>query len=480
MNFELPNAMLALPEMIVLATICIAILVELFAGKSHKNAVYYVAKIGLAIALVINVLQIGELKTLAYHGLFVSDDISNILKVFIYISVMAAFSYSRFYLDEREMPRGDYYILGLFSTLGMMILVSAHSLLTIYLGLELLSLPVYAMTAIRRTDSNAAEAAMKYFITGAIASGMLLYGMSMLYGATGNLDIGMIATKIGNIWPQKSLLLSFALVFIIAGIGFKLAATPFHMWAPDVYHGAPSSVTLFISSAPKVAALGMTMRLLLFALPDVFAQWQQLLIIMALFSTGLGNLLAVAQTNLKRMLAYSAISHIGFTLFGLIAGTKAGYSAALFYIVVYSLMSIAAFGLIVLMSQAGVECENIDDFKGLNQRNPWLAFMMLLVMFSMAGVPPLVGFFTKVFVLKALVDVHLTWLALVGLIFSVIGAYYYIRVIKVMYFERDSAQAQPVVIDMRLNILFSINALALLYLGLFPTGLIQLCQNAFS
>lgn len=480
MNFELPNIMLALPEMILLVTACVALLAELFCGHCYRNAAYRIGKLGLAFAAVASFMQIGEFRTVAFHGLFVSDDIANIMKVFILISVIMAFTYSRHYIDDRKMPAGDYYVLGLFSTLGMLVLVSAHSLLTIYLGLELLSLPVYAMVAIRRTDSDASEAAMKYFVMGAIASGMLLYGMSMLYGATGQLDLAMISTKISAMWPQQSMMIGFALVFLVAGIGFKLAAMPFHMWAPDVYAGAPSSVTLFISSAPKIAAVGMAMRILIMALPDVISQWQQLLIIMAILSTAFGNLLAVAQTNFKRMLAYSGISHIGYTLFGLIAGTAQGYSAALFYIVIYSLMSVAAFGLIVLLSKSGIEAENIDDFKGLNQRNPWLAFMMLVVMFSMAGVPPMVGFFTKVMVLKALVDVHLTWLAILGLLFAVIGAYYYIRVIKVMYFEKAEEGVGSLQIDKGLNVVFSLNALALLYFGLFPSGLLQVCLNAFS
>ncbi|MFO3150523.1 NADH-quinone oxidoreductase subunit N, partial [Legionella pneumophila serogroup 1] len=316
---------------------------------------------------------------------------------------LLSFVYSQNYLDERQMPTGDYYVLGLFSTLGMMILVSAHSLLSLYLGLELMSLPLYAMTAIRRTDSDASEAAMKYFVMGAIASGMLLYGISLVYGATGKLDLLDVANAVAVNWQQQNTLFAFAMVFILAGVGFKLAAVPFHMWAPDVYQGAPSSVTLFISTAPKIAALGMALRFLTIGLVDITMQWQQIILVMALLSTGIGNLLAVIQTRIKRLLAYSAISHIGYALFGVLAASSAGYAAALYYILVYAVMSAAAFGLVVLMSNHGMEIDSIDDLKGLNKRNPWLAFMMLLVMFSMAGVPPTVGFFTKLLVLKALV-----------------------------------------------------------------------------
>ncbi len=332
-----------------------------------------------------------------------------------------------------------------------MILVSAHSLLTIYLGLELMSLPLYAMTAIRRTDSDASEAAMKYFVMGAIASGMMLYGISLIYGVTGKLDLLEVSNAIALNWQNQNTLMAFAAVFILVGVGFKLAAVPFHMWAPDVYQGAPSSVTLFISTAPKIAALSMAFRLLTIGLVDISAQWQQVILVMALLSAGLGNLFAVIQTRIKRLLAYSAISHIGYALFGVLAADAAGYSAALYYILVYALTSAAAFGLVVLMSSGGMEIDSIDDLKGLNKRNPWLALMMLIVMFSMAGVPPTVGFFTKLLVLKALVDVHLTWVAILGLIFTVIGAYYYLRIVKIMYFDQPENK-EPVVFNQAITL----------------------------
>ena len=474
----LENIHLALPEIIVLTTACLALLADLFFKHKLKYVAFYISCFGLVLAGAITYLFIGSFKVLILHGLFISDDVAHLMKLFIYISVLLSFIYAKSYIDERQMPAGDYYVLGLFSTLGMLILVSAHSLLTIYLGLELLSLPLYAMTAIRRTDSDASEAAMKYFVMGAIASGMLLYGISLVYGATGKLDLLEIANTIASNWQHQNLLLSFALVFILAGVGFKLAAVPFHMWAPDVYQGAPSSVTLFISTAPKIAAMAMAFRLLTIGLIDISSQWQHIILVMALLSAGIGNLLAVVQSSIKRLLAYSAISHIGYALFGLLAATPAGYSAALYYIVVYALTSAAAFGLVVLMSNQGMEIDNVDDLKGLNKRNPWLAFMMLIVMFSMAGVPPTVGFFTKLLVLKALVDVHMTWVAIVGLVLTVIGAYYYLRIVKIMYFDQP-IHPEPVVISRGNNIIYSLNCLSLLFLGIFPGALIATCINAF-
>lgn len=475
----LENIHAALPEMIVLLTACFALLADLFFKRQCKSIAFYIACIGLILATCISYLFIGNFNLLLFNGLFISDDVGHLMKLFVFITVLLSFIYSLNYIDERQMPSGDYYVLGLFSTLGMMILISSHSLLSVYLGVELMSLPLYAMTAIRRTNSDASEAAMKYFVMGAIASGMLLYGISMVYGATGKLDLLTIANTIAINGQQQNTLLIFGLVFLLAGVGFKLAAFPFHMWAPDVYQGAPSSVTLFISTAPKIAALAMAFRILKIALPDIVIQWQNILLVMSLLSAGLGNLFAVVQTNIKRLFAYSAISHIGYALFGILAASSSGYSAALYYIVVYAIMSAAAFGLIVLMSNNGMEIESIEDLKGLNKRNPWLAFMMLIVMFSMAGVPPTVGFFTKLLVLKALVDVHLTWVAIWGLLFTVIGAYYYLRIVKLMYFDKP-IQTEPVVINKARQLVYSLNCLSLLYLGIFPGSLIAACYAAFA
>lgn len=478
MNPLIQNAQLALPEMIILLTACLALLVDLFSKNRQALGAYLIACIGLVLAAGVSFCFIGSFKTLIFSGLFIADDVANLMKLFIYLAVFLCLVYSRDYIVERQMAVGDYIVLSLFSTLGMMVLVSAHSLLTIYLGLELLSLPLYAMTAIRRTDSDASEAAMKYFVMGALASGMLLYGMSLLYGATGKLDLQDIATTIAANWESQTSLLSFALVFIVVGIGFKLAAVPFHMWAPDVYQGAPTSVTLFLSAAPKIAAVGMALRLLTLGLVDLTAQWQQLVLIISLLSTVLGNVLAVTQTNLKRLFAYSAIAHMGYALFGILSATAAGYAASLYYVLVYALMSAAAFGLIVLMSNHGYEVEQISDLKGLNKRNPMLAFSMLVVMFSMAGVPPTVGFFTKLLVLKALVDVQLTWVAVVGLLFAVVGAFYYLRIIKTMYFDEPQTLT-PVQMSSTGYWVYTLNSMSLLYLGIFPGALIAACINAF-
>jgi NADH-quinone oxidoreductase subunit N len=473
------NIHVALPEMVILATACLALLADLFFHHRSKFIAYYISCIGLVLAALVSFLYIGTFKVIILSGLFIGDDVAHLMKLFIYITVLLSFIYSRDYVDERQMPSGDYYVLGLFSTLGMMLLVSAHSLLTIFLGLELLSLPLYAMTAIRRSDSDSSEAAMKYFVMGSIASAMLLYGISLIYGATGKLDLLDVAHAIATNWEQQSTLLTFALVFILSGVAFKLAVVPFHMWVPDVYQGAPSSVTLFLSAAPKIAALGMAFRLLTIGFVDITGQWQQILLVMALLSTGLGNLFAVVQTSIKRLLAYSAISHMGYSLFGILAASTAGYSASLYYILVYSITSAASFGLIVLMSSQGMEIDSIDDLKGLNKRSPWLAFMMLIVIFSLAGVPPTVGFFAKLLVLKALVDVHMTWVAVVGLLFTVIGAYYYLRVVKTMYFDKP-VKIEPISINKGNTLVFSLNCLSLLYLGIFPGALIVTCINAFA
>ena len=479
MTALLENIHVALPEMIVLITACLALLADLFIRSKFKSIAFYIACTGLLLAACVSYLYIGNFKLLLFNGLFISDDVGHLMKFFVYITVLLSFIYSRSYILERQIAEGDYYVLGLFSTLGMMILISAHSLLSVYLGLELMSLPVYAMTAMRRSDSDASEAAMKYFVMGAIASGMLLYGISLIYGATGKLDLLEVANSIAANWQQDNSLLSFALVFILAGVGFKLAAVPFHMWAPDVYQGAPSCVTLFISTAPKIAALGMAFRLLTIGMVDLSVQWQQIVLVMSLLSAGLGNLFAVVQTSIKRLFAYSAISHIGYALFGVLAANAAGYSAALYYILIYALMSAGAFGLVVLLSRQGMEVDSIEDLKGLSKRNPWLAFMMLIVMFSVAGVPPTVGFFTKLLVLKALVDVHLTWVAVLGLLFTVIGAYYYLRIVKLMYFDQP-VHVERIILSKTTNLIYSINCLSLLFLGIFPSALITLCINAFA
>jgi len=357
--------------------------------------------------------------------------------------------------------------------LGMMMMVSAHNLLTIYLGLELLSLSLYALVAMHRDSAVASEAAMKYFILGAIASGMLLYGMSLLYGATGSLDIAVISQYVHQS-PGNDMVLLLGLTFIIVALAFKLGAVPFHMWLPDVYHGAPTPVTLYIGTAPKIAAFAMVMRLLVDGLGGLQMEWRDMLVILAVLSIGLGNVIAIAQSNLKRMLAYSTISHVGFLFLGILSGTQDGNAAAMFYILVYSLMSLGAFGMIILLSRAGFEADHIDDFKGLNERSPWFAFIMMILMFSMAGVPPTVGFYAKLAVLSAVVDIGLVWLAVFAVIFSVIGAYYYLRIIKLMYFDKAEDHA-PLENQYDMRAVMSANGLVVLGLGVFPGALMALC-----
>ena len=477
MNFIIPNFSPAIPEIFVLSMACIALVVDLFLNEKNRVVTYILVQFALIGAIFLTLPHLGQAPVVSFNGNLVNDQLGNILELFIFISASLAFHYSRHYVIDRNIARGEYYVLGLFSVLGMMVLVSAHSLLTIYLGIEVMTLPLYAMVALQRDNANATEAAMKYFVMGAIASGMLLYGMSMLYGATGSIDIATVASSIDKIADQ-SLIAKFALVFIMVGIGFKFAAAPFHMWAPDVYTGAPTTVTLFIGSAPKLAALGMASRLLIQALPALQAEWQQMLILLSILSMGIGNLLAISQTNIKRMLSYSAIAHMGYMSLGLLSGTIEGFVAALFYMAIYAIMSVAAFGMIVLLSKSGIEADNIEDFKGLNQRNPWLAFMMLITMFSMAGIPPTVGFFAKLSVLKALISVNLVWLAVLAVIFAIIGAFYYIRIVRVMYFETTEVK-ERFTQSKDMTLVMSLNALALLALGIFPSGLIHLCRTAF-
>jgi NADH-quinone oxidoreductase subunit N len=401
---------------------------------------------------------------------------STLLKVFILLTTYFVFFYSKVYLQARGLLKGEYFVLGLFAVLGMMVLVSAHSLLTVYLGLELLSLSLYAMVAMNRESGTAAEAAMKYFVLGALASGMLLYGMSMIYGATGTLDLTLIREHVAAL-ESRNLILILGVVFVIVGIAFKLGAVPFHMWVPDVYEGAPTSVTLFIGSAPKIAAFGMLMRLLVDGLPGLQADWIGMLVILSVLSMGVGNVIAIAQTNLKRMLAYSTIAHVGFLFLGIIAGTNAGYSASMFYIIVYAFMSLGGFAMIVLLSHAGFEADRIEDFRGLNDRNPWYAFLMLILMMSMAGVPPFLGFWAKWSVLREVVAADMTWLAVVAVIFSIVGVFYYLRVVRMMYFEK-AEDAAPVESAADMRMMVSANALAILALGVYPTGLLALCVSA--
>ncbi|MCG7945259.1 MAG: NADH-quinone oxidoreductase subunit NuoN, partial [Candidatus Thiodiazotropha taylori] len=414
-----------------------------------------------------------------FDGSYIRDPMSDLLKVGVLLVTFITFLYAKDYLIQRDLFKGEFYTLGLFAVLGMTVMISANSFLTIYLGLELLALCLYALVAFNRDSPQGAEAGMKYFVLGALASGMLLYGISMIYGTTGTLQFDELAQVVSK-GDMNQIVMIFGIVFLVIGLAFKLGAVPFHMWVPDVYHGAPTAVVAFLASAPKIAAFALAMRLLVDGLAELnggWQGWQGMLIILAVLSMGVGNLIAIAQTNIKRMLAYSTISHVGFIMLGILAGTKEGYTAAMFYTLVYALMSAGAFGIIIALSRKGFEAENLDDMKGLNQRNPWFAGMMLLLMFSMAGVPPTVGFFAKLFVLDAVISVDLTWLALVGVAFSIIGAFYYIRVVKLIYFDQPEDET-PLSIGVDTQVMLSINGLSMLVLGLFPAGLLSLCAAA--
>jgi len=479
MNIALPVFSLAAPEIALLIMSCVILLVDVFSPQRLRHLTFLLVQATLVAAFLLAIAQYrhhAELLT-TFSGHYVVDKLAILLKLFIYVMSFAAFAYAREYIEERKIARGEYYILGLFCVTGMSVMASAYSLLTIYLGLELLSLPLYAMVASYKDSRQATEAAMKYFVMGALASGMLLYGISMLYGLTGSITIPGIAAAIHG---APTATVAMALVFILSALIFKFGAVPFHMWVPDVYQGAPTSVTLFIATAPKIAAFGITMRILVQALPELHVAWEQILIVIAFLSMFFGNLLAIVQTNIKRMLAYSSIAHIGYSLLGIIAGPNShdGYSAALFYIATYTLVAAGAFGIVALLSRAGIEADQLEDYRGLNARNPWLAFMLLLLMFSMAGVPPTVGFFAKFGLLVSLVEAHLVWLAVAALIFAIIGAYYYLRVVMLMYFEEPSEAnaSKPVKLSWDMQLAVTVNGIAALVLGVLPSGLIDVCR----
>ncbi len=474
--FTIPNFLPAAPEIFVLSMACFILVLDLFLSDRTRIITYGLTQLTLIGAAFLTVILHTAEPVVTFNGTFISDAMAELLKLFIYLVSFVVFLYSRDYLRSRQLYKGEYFVLGLFGVLGMMVMVSAYSLLTIYLGLELLSLSLYTMVAFQRDSVVASEAAMKYFVLGALASGLLLYGMSLLYGVTGSLNIAQISEIIAD-KPAGNIVLIFGLVFVLIGMVFKLGSAPFHMWIPDVYHGAPTSVTLFIAAAPKVAAFAMLMRLLVGGLGDLQSEWQSMLAILAILSMAVGNIIAIAQSNIKRMLAYSTIAHVGFLLLGILSGTPLGYSAALFYIIVYALMGMGGFGMIILLSRAGFEADKLDDFKGLNERSPWFALMMLILMFSMAGVPPTLGFYAKLSVLQAVVDVNLTWLAAAAVLFSVIGAFYYLRIIKLMYFDKPEDN-NPLNVSFDMRITMSLNGLAVLVLGIFPGGLLALCASA--
>lgn len=463
MNADIPGLLAALPEIFVLAMACVILLVDLYLPRHIRSVAYPLAQLTLVVAAVLTLVG-ADRSGYFFNRMFVADPLAVLLKLAIYALTFFVFAYSRDYLRERGLLRGEYFVLGLFGVVGMMVMVSASHFLPLYLGLELLSLSLYSMVAFQRDSRAATEAEMKYFILGAMSSGMLLYGMSMLYGATGSLEIAAVRQAITTMNPNDMVLV-FGLVFIIVGTAFKLGLVPFHMWVPDVYHGAPTAVTVYIGTAPELAAFALVMRLLIGGLEGLSGSWQGMLTALAVLSMGLGNVIAIAQTNVKRMLAYSAISHMGFFLLGVLSASPAGYSGALFYVLTYAVMSLGSFGVIILLSRAGFESDQLEDFKGLNQRSPWHAFLMLVLMFSLAGVPPTAGFYAKLLVIQSVVGAGMVWLAVASVLFAVIGAYYYLRIVKLMYFD-DPVDKATIAAGKDFRILLAVNALLLV--GVMP------------
>ncbi len=471
------NYLIAIPEIFILSMACIILLADAFFGRGRSGMAYGLSLVTLLLTLGFIVFFSPMITETAFHGLFVSDRLSELLKLFIVGVSFMVLVYSREYLAERNLFKGEFYVLVLLAVLGMMIMASAPNFLSMYLGLELLSLSQYAMVAMRRDSGVSAEAAMKFFVLGAIASGMLLYGMSLIYGVTGSLDLSTIHDVVAYSQPDKVVLV-FALVFIVAGIAFKLGAAPFHMWAPDVYEGAPTAMTLFIGTAPKIAGFALAFRLLIDGLEGLVASWQQMLIILAVFSIGLGNVVAIAQTNIKRMLAYSGIAHMGYMVLGLIAGTADGYAASLFYTLVYAIMAAGAFGFILLHSRQGFESDQLDDMKGLARLNPWFGLVMLVLMFSMAGVPPFIGFWSKWFVLKEIIAAGYVWLAAIAVFFAIVGAFVYLRIIRLIYFDRAEEEVTAEASG-ELKLVLSLNGLVVLLLGIMPSFLLGVCLAVF-
>jgi NADH-quinone oxidoreductase subunit N len=466
----------ARPEIFLTIAACALLMLDLLLTDAQRRFTCVLAVISLGVTAALVVAQPISTKVVALGGLFELDRMAQVLKVVTLLTVAAVFVYSTDYLQRRAILKGEYFVLGLFATLGAMVLISAGSLITLYLGLELMSLCLYAMVAFDRDSGIAAESAIKYFVLGSMASGTLLYGMSIIYGMTGSLELADIATAVRGGF-SANLGLVFGIAFLIVGVGFKFGAVPFHMWIPDVYEGSPTCVTVFIGTASKLAAFALAMRLLPEALGASQSDWSQMLVVLSVLSMAIGNIVAIAQANLKRMLAYSTISHVGYVLLGILSGTAQGYQAAMFYMISYVIVAAGAFGMILLLARQGFEADKLEDFKGLNARSPWFAGMMAILMFSLAGVPPFIGFWAKLGVIQAVLGVQLTWLAVVAVLFSVVGAYYYLRVVKLMYFD-ESSDTTVIGGSMLMRTVLSANALLVLGLGIIPGTLLQLCQQA--
>ncbi len=479
MNWQ--DLQIVAPELFVLLMACGLLILDLFLSEQRRGILHLVSVLTMALAAIITLRGHPALEqassVMAFSDTFVRDGMGDLLKVFAYLIMILVFVYSRHYLRQFKMYRSEFYSLSLFALLGAMVLISAANLITVYLGLELMALSLYAMVALKRDDRKSSEAAMKYFILGSMASGMLLYGMSMIYGATGSLQLNEISQSVA-MQGSDNMILIFGLIFLVVAMAFKFGLVPFHMWVPDLYEGAPAPVVLFISSMPKLAAFAMAIRLLQDGLSGLHVDWSGMLIVVAVLSIALGNLAALAQTNIKRMLAYSTISHMGFVMLGLISGVAEGFGASMFYVITYALMSAGAFGVVIFMSSRGIEADQLTDYKGLNQRNPWFAAMFAMLMLSLAGIPVFVGFFAKWLVIQAIVSAGLIWLAIFAVVFSVIGGYYYLRVIKIMYFDKAKDET-PIQAPSDFRTVLTLNAMLMLVLGIFSAPLITACMSVF-
>ena len=478
-NFNAAELIFAMPELFLLSAISVILLFDLFVSQRLKQLTYYLSQLALLITGFLAFNLIGESATI-FSGTFVLDSLGSTFKVFILGFAIIALVYTRHYLKAHDLLRNEYFVLALMSILGMMVMVSGHSLLTLYLGLEIMSLSLYALIATARDRASAIEAALKYFVLGAIASGLLLYGMSMIYGISGSLDIAQISSfaSASTLGSQQTLILNFGLVFLVIGVAFKLGAVPFHMWVPDVYQGSPTSVTMFLSTVPKIAAIALLIRLLIDGLGDLQHYWADLFMILAVLSIAVGSLVALTQSNIKRMLAYSTISHIGFVLLGFVTGVVDGYGAAVFYVLAYILMSLAAFGSIIVLNRKGFEADQISDFQGLSKHSPWFALIMLVVMLSMAGVPPFIGFYSKLFILQQVIAEGYVVIAITAVIFAVISAYYYLQIIKTMYFD-DVDKEIVISAPLDMKVVLSINGILILVVGLMPSFWMELSVSLF-
>jgi len=467
---------LILPEVFVLSMAMIVLMTDLFIKPSSRWIIFVLSQLTLLGGAYLTSQHFNHETQFAFSNMFVRDGLADLLKMVSYIGTSLIFFYSRSYMKDRNLYRGEYFSLVLFALLGMMIMISSHNMLLVYMGLELLSLCLYSLTALDRDNQKATESAIKYFVLGALASGLLLYGMSMIYGATSSLDLSVIAAALLN-HPMDHAILVLGLVFMVAGLAFKLGAVPFQMWVPDVYEGSPSSIAMLISSVPKLAAFAITVRLLGDGLQSMMVDWKQMMLIMAILSIGIGNITAIAQTNIKRMYAYSTISHIGFILFGLMSGTLNGYASSLFYVISYMFMTLASFAVLIMMSRKNFDCQTLEDFKGLNKRNSWYAFLMLITMLSMAGIPPTIGFYAKFMVLQAAFDAGFAGFVVYAVLMALVGMFYYMRIVKLMYFDEPKLKNNiEAPIDMKW--ILSANALALLVIGLVPHTFMEATTQA--